>query len=193
MKKAGKTKDVLLNGIVVGNYKSTGNDKKDIEKAKNILKEKGLWRNIETEEAMFNQAQSFASTANNLYEKDLKKDHKNFYSFAPFVVNAAFSIEIYLKTLHNLYGNKIKGHSLNALYESLSDKGKTHIKKIAEDTRHLYKIDNDFEYHLSQLDKAFENWRYIYEGKSETIYFLPTIYVMQVLDKACILVKNEKT
>ena len=190
-----KTKDILLNGIVVGNYESTGNDEKDIEIMQGILKDKGLWKEVEIEEMMFNQAQSFANTANTLYQNDIKKHHKNFYSFAPFVVNASFSIEIYLKTLHKLYGNNIKGHSLKALYKSLNKKGKEHISKVAEETKHLYKLEEgkDFEYYLNLLDKAFEEWRYIYEGKYEKVYFMPTIYVMQVLDKACIIVRHEKT
>lgn len=188
----GQRKDVILNGVIVGNYESTGDDKKDIEISRDILKKKGLWKKQEVVDMMFNQAQSFGYTANYLYEKDIKKQPRKFYSFAPFVVNAAFSIEIYLKTLHKMYGKDIKGHSLSELYEALDKKCKSTIKQIAEETRNLYQIekDKDFEYYLSSLDTAFVKWRYIYESDVDKIYFLPTIYVMQALDKTCIEVKK---
>ena len=188
----GQRKDVILNGVIVGNYESTGDDKKDIEISRDILKKKGLWKKQEVVDMMFSQAQSFGYTANHLYEKDIKRHPRKFYSFAPFVVNAAFSIEIYLKTLHKLYGKDIKGHSLAELYEGLDKKAKSTIKHIAEETRNLYQIekDKDFEYYLSSLDTAFVKWRYIYESDVGKIYFLPTIYVMQVLDKTCVEVKK---
>ncbi len=194
MKESPRKKEILVNGIVVGEYESTGDDDKDILIVQGYLKDKGLWRKIELEEMMFRQAQSFASTANNLYKNDIRKQPRNFYSLAPFVVNAAFSIEIYLKTLHTLYGNRKGGHSLFGLYKSLNKKGKTHINKIADETKHLYKIekDRDFEKCLNHLDKAFVQWRYLYEDNAEKIEFMPTLFVMQVLDKACILVKYEK-
>jgi len=126
------------------------------------------------------------------FENGIKKQPRNFFSFAPFVVNAAFSIEIYLKTIHKLYGKHIKGHKLSTLYKSLNEECKLIISQIAEETRHLYKIEKDkgFEYYLSELDNAFVQWRYIYEGSNERIHFLPTIYVMQVLDKTCVQIKT---
>jgi len=189
------TKDIVLNGIVVGKFVSTGNDELDVEVMQEALKKKGLWKEIKAEEMMFNQAQSFANTAKTLYVDGIKNNQRNIHSFAPFVVNATFSIEIYLKTLHKLFGQNKRGHSLKALYKSLDNKGKEHISKIAVETKHMFHLEEgkDFEYYLYLLDKAFEEWRYIYEGKSDMIYFSPTIYVMQVLDKACVNVKNEKT
>ncbi|HCY83879.1 MAG TPA: hypothetical protein DHV36_01960 [Desulfobacteraceae bacterium] len=191
-----KRKDILLNGIVVGSYESTGDEKKDIEITREILKKKSLWKKKSMIDMMFNQAQSFAYTANHLFEKDIRNHPRKFHSFAPFVVNAAFSIEIYLKTLHHLHGKKIKGHSLTDLYKILDTDYKSIINRIAEETRNLYQIEQEkgFDYYLSSLDRAFVKWRYIYERDVEKIYFLPTIYVMQVLDKACVKIrKNQKT
>ena len=188
----GERKDVLLNDIIIGNYKSTGDNNKDLEIASEVLKNKGLWKKQEVVDMMFNQAQSFAYTANNLFEKDIRNHPRNFYSFAPFVVNAAFSIEIYFKTLHKMNGKNSKGHSLSDLYMSLNNKFQKIIKQIGEETRALYQIEKEkgFEYYLSQLDDAFVKWRYIYEGNVDQIYFSPTIFVIQVLDKTCVAVKK---
>lgn len=193
----GQKKDVVLNEVIVGHYESTGDDEKDIEISRDILKKKGLWKKQDVVDRMFNQAQSFAYTANQLFKRDIKNHPRKFFSFAPFVVNAAFSIEIYLKTLHKLYGQDIKGHSLSDLYKVLDKRCKSTIKQIAEESRNLYQIEKDqgFGYYLSSLDTAFVKWRYIYEYDVGKIYFLPTIYVMQVLDKTCVEVKKnlEKT
>ena len=58
-------------------------------------------------------ALSFSTTAAHLHRTDLLKAPRNGLSIAPFVVNSAFAIELYLKTLHELKGtNPGKEHHL---------------------------------------------------------------------------------
>lgn len=89
-------KDILLNGIVVGEHDATGNNLEDAKAVQAILKEKGLYQETTTNDAMFNQANAFATIANDLYKKDLRKSPIKGISISPFIVNAAFSIELYL-------------------------------------------------------------------------------------------------
>jgi len=90
-------KEVILNGIVVGEVEATGDNEKDLQAVRAFLKEKGLHQEVSENDAMHGQANSFAETANNIYKKDLRRSPYKGSSSAPFVVNATFSIEIYLK------------------------------------------------------------------------------------------------
>lgn len=66
-------KDILLNGIVVGEHDATGDNLEDAKAVQAILKEKGLYQKVTTNDVMFNQANAFAAVANDLYNRDLKK------------------------------------------------------------------------------------------------------------------------
>ena len=114
-----KTNTLYLNGIVVGEVAVTGDREKDIEAMRRFLKDKGLYKEITLVQAMFRQAVSFATTAAYLYECDLLKPPRNGFSMAPFVVNSALSIELYLKTLGQIHNKSLRGHELLTLFDSL--------------------------------------------------------------------------
>ena len=128
----------LLNGIVVGEHDATGDNLEDAKAVKAILKEKGLYQETTTNDAMFNQENAFATVAKDLYKKDLRKSPIKGISISPFIVNAVFSIELYLKVIHNAYGNKIKGHHLTSIYKAMPKKGKEHFISAANDVRRHY-------------------------------------------------------
>ena len=119
-----KNKTLYCNGKVVCKYESTGNDIQDMEKCTEILKEKGLYEEISNVDRMFGQDNSFVNTAKQIYEKDLRITPCNGSSLAPFIVNAAFGIEIYLKTIHKILGQDKRGHDLLQLYKGLSEDAK---------------------------------------------------------------------
>ncbi len=155
----GVNKTIYVNGIVVGEYVTTGDPEKDIEAAHEIIKSKGLHKETTEIDAMHGQANSFANTAKELYERDLRTvPIKNSMSMVPFVVNAAFSIEIYLKTLHTISGDKVRGHSHHKLYDDLNDGVKTIIQGAADDLRQYYDVEGDvgFSDCIETLDRAFE-------------------------------------
>ena len=121
MAEGSKSKTIYVNGIIVGEVGATGDLQKDLDATMKFLKDKGIHKEVTKVQAIFRQALSFASTAAHLYEKDLTKAPRNGLSLAPFVVNSAFSIELYLKTLHELGGTPVRGHELLKLYDSLPD------------------------------------------------------------------------
>lgn len=159
------TKDILFNGVLVGTHESTGNYKKDAELVHLFLKEKGFIQTISLNDQIFGQANAFAKVANNIYSNDLKKSPYKVSSVCPFIVNAAFSIELYLKAIHDFYGNKIRGHHLANLYKKIPENGKSYFLNAATDLRNRYELPQgtDITTCLESLSYAFENWRYIYE------------------------------
>lgn len=103
----------------------------------------------------------------------------------PYVVNAAFSLELSLKLLHYLDQKKWKsGHNLCNIYTPLSPESKQQVLEIFNNTvknseRHseIFKVMNEqlrvsFSWDLTQLitksSTAFEDWRYTFQTKKTT-------------------------
>ena len=180
-------KEVLLNGIVVGEIDATGNMETDAKAVRKFLKEKGLYRTVSTDDAMHGQANSFAEVANDLYRRDLKHSPYKGSSLAPFIVNAALSIEIYLKAIHYLSGSTRRSHDLIYLYRQLSNDMKSIVLSSATDIRPRYNLQEgvDILACLKSLSGAFVNWRYLYEQKKMQAEVQSVRYTMHVTHEAC--------
>lgn len=183
-------KTVLLNGIAVGEVISTGDTDQDSEKVRQFLKDKGLHKEVSLFQAMFNQALAFANTSAYLYERDLKRTPRKGFSAAPFVVNAAFSIELYIKALAEKHGKSLRGHELLKLYKELPKAALSDIAHVipkCATNRALGEVPN-FSKYLSDLNNTFVDWRYCYEReKTGAVYIEPTIFVMEVFHESCLL------
>jgi len=188
-------KDILVNGIVIDSYEATGDNIKDAKAAQKIIKQKGLDQEVTTNDSMFGQAISFATVAENIYAEAFKKSPYKGKFMAPYVVNGAFSIEVFLKTIHDAYGNKIKGHHLLNIYNDMPKLGKKLFNDAAKDVRPYYSLHDgeDIISCLTKLSKSFEDWRYIYEKNELTIEIQSIRYTMHTCQEACIRVrKNTK-
>jgi HEPN domain-containing protein len=181
-------KTVMCDNKPVGYVKDTGDPQKNAMLAKELLIEKGLWREIPITESMYNQATSFANTANHIYEKDLKKLPRNPQGIAPFVVNAAFSAEMYLKCLQKMSGEPSQTHTLTALHKQLPNKVKDKINKYTKQLEPQYEVERGmlFKEYLKNINNAFVNWRYIFEKKTEYVHIPTTIFVLHVLHQVAV-------
>jgi hypothetical protein len=179
-------KDILVNGVIVGSYDATGNDLEDIKAVDEWLKEKGIHEEGSQRDQMHGQANAFAHVANDLYKKGLSKSPFDGKCVSPFVVNATFSIELYLKTIHFSYGNKIRGHHLGALFKDMPKQGIEHYLQASEDIKHKYdlKRTTDIQECLEYISKAFEEWRYIYEYNEIGIQTSEIRFVLHVSHEA---------
>src|SRR5258708_7459020 len=189
-------KKILLNGIEVGEYVATGDMQRDAEAAQQILIAKGLHKPISPLQAMYNQAVAFCSASSDLYGKHFTRSPFNGLAAAPFVVNAAFSIELYLKTLHAVEQHPARIHELLKLYDSLPPRLRAAVDAEATKRAPEYKLDPSVQYRavLSQLDNAFQRWRYIYESSTLASVDIPeTIFVMRVLHEVCTAELHPKT
>jgi len=138
---------------------------------------------------IFNTAEVFSRAAD-LINKEMQTN-KDFSLMAPFVVNRAFSLELYLKCLIVLEKGFIpkdkKVHGLKDLYGLISAKSKQVIKSnynklVANDITlkiaHREKnIDLDLSTVLNKISSAFVKWRYIYEKNFTDFYSVKTIAI----------------
>jgi hypothetical protein len=181
-------KTVLLNGIVVGEVVSTGDTERDTETVRQFLKRKGLHKEVTLFQGMFNQAIAFANTSAYLYERDLRRPPRKGVSAAPFVVNAAFSIELYLKALAQKHGVSLRGHELLKLFKALPAKALSEIQSVTPRCAANRALGEapDFPGYLKALNSTFVDWRYCYElERTGPVHIEPTIFVMEVLHESC--------
>lgn len=185
--------DILLNGVVVGQYEPTGDTQKDMEFVRAFLREKGLAREITKTDATHGQADAFAALANSIYIKDLRRSPFNGRSVAPFIVNAVFSVELYLKAIHSAYGQEARGHDLVNLYQAIPEAGKVIFQQAARDMRSRYKLEPgaDIDSCLESIRKAFEQWRYLYESNRMKAELQAVRYVMHVAHETCCRVRKQ--
>jgi hypothetical protein len=188
-------KTVLCDNKPIGYVKDVADQKEAAKLANDLMKSKGLWREIPKSESIYNQAQSFANTSAYLYEKDLKSLPRNPQSITPFVVNAAFSAEMYLKCLQEIHGQVTESHVLTALFKSLPNKVKDKINKTSKKFENQYQIAQGilFKEHLKNINNAFVNWRYIYEKNNEHVSIPQIIFVLQVLHEVSAIERGLKT
>jgi hypothetical protein len=184
-----RTKTLYLNGIAVGKYESTGDRQQEIEITRTLLKSKGLYRETTQVQAMFRQAISFATTATYLYENDLRQVPRNGHSIAPFIVNSAFSIELYLKTLAQIHETSLRGHRiLDDLFDRLPAEAHRAVEAAVPTCAKKWGISEkeDFRAYVGELNNVFVDWRYCYEKNQTTeIRITPMIFVMEVFHEAC--------
>jgi len=181
-------KKILFNGVEVGEVMSTGDLDKDADSVVQFLKSKGLHKETSIFQAMFSQALAFANTSAYLYERDLRATPRKGTNIAPFIVNAAFSIELYLKALAQKHGVSLHGHELVTLYEALPNNALHEIQSVL--TRCAAKRslgeEPNFPAYIAGLNRAFIDWRYCYEKqKLGSIGIEPIIFVMEVLHESC--------
>ncbi|CDT88450.1 conserved hypothetical protein [Vibrio coralliirubri] len=188
-------KSVLCDNKLVGYVEDVGDPKAAAKLAHDLLKSKGLLREVSKAESIFNQAQSFANTSAYLYEKDLKSLPRNPQSITPFVVNAAFSAEMYLKCLLEIHGLVKESHVLTALFKAVPNKVKDKINKTCKKLESQYQVEQGtlFKDHLKNMNNAFTNWRYLYEKETEHINIPQVILVLQVLHEVSAIERGLKT
>jgi len=187
-------KTVVVDNKPIGYVKDVADPNEAAKLAQELLKSKGHWRDIPKSESIYNQAQSFANTSAYLYEKDLKSLPRNPQSITPFVVNAAFSAEMYLKCLQEIHGQITESHVLTVLFKSLPNKVKDKINKASKKFESQYQIEQGvlFKDHLKNINNAFVNWRYIYEKSNEYVNIQQTIFVLQVLHEVSAIERSLK-
>lgn len=161
-----------------------------MEAARDLLRAKGLYNSPSLVRVMLGQANAFAYVANATYVElaNNRVPDKPIVA-APFVVNAAFSVELYLKTLHVVTsGSHAHQHKLLDLYDSLPDTRRTELQDqaVLVAAEHGEGPQVQLRNLLTMLNDAFVHWRYVYElPRSGTIHLQQTILVMHACRDVC--------
>jgi len=147
--------------------------------------------------AMYTQARAFAESSQQAYQNGLTRTPTNILSVAPFVVNSAFSIELYLKGLHRSYGKTEKtGHSLHKLYRELPGKCRKGIEVLFSKVCEARNCDKEkrLEVILKEHDLAFVEWRYLHEkektGRIQVEYMVASVIALD--DYLGAMIKGKK-
>jgi hypothetical protein len=179
---------VRFDGILVGEFEASGDPNIDLERMRAVLRAKGLEPRLTQTQAMFSQAAVFYETAAVAWER-VKANPRRRYGGVPFVVNGAFAIELYLKTLFHLAERSERGHELLKLYDALPDETRAHVVAVAQRlaTPRIKVPDGAaFRAFLVPVNDAFVEWRYLYEtGETEMVHPLDVIFVLWVLHETC--------
>jgi hypothetical protein len=181
-------RELYFNGQFIGEVPNTGDYTKDTEATIALMKAKGVHREITPEQAIFRQAVSFATTAAYLHKRDLATAPWNAMSIVPFVVNAAFALELYLKTANLLFGEQARGHDLLDLFDALPISARdTIFANFAKSTWPCDIADMvAFRSAIERLRHAFVQWRYLHESnRAAEIRFPELIFLMEVLHETC--------
>ena len=100
----------------------------------------------------------------------------------PYVVLAAFAVELYLKTLSVLHrGEFLVTHDLSELFENLDRTTKDKLRKHHERIVFEYSgfptlarlgVSTSLDFFVNLNRNAFENYRYTHEGNAKSAFFL---------------------
>lgn len=138
-------------------------------------------------ESIFNQAFAFGSAAVDLHAKLQAPSQRDFRAATPFVVNAAFAIELYLKALAAKHGLTLRGHRLPRLYQALPLVALDDVSAVLPRAVHQrqYAGSPNINGTLAGLNDAFVRWRYGYEEESLSLVDPPaTMLVITALHAA---------
>jgi hypothetical protein len=186
-------KDLKLNGVIIGQYLGSDDQEEDLAAARELLRARGIEPPSRVS-VMLGQADSFAYVANATYQELRNRGADKPMVVAPFIVNAAFSVELYLKTLHfAATGASSREHRLIELYDALPEASRNEIaaraRRVAAE--HGENPDVQFRDLLAMINEAFVTWRYVYElERTETVHLQQTMLVMHACRDACKRIVN---
>ena len=101
------TKTVLVNGVPIGDRRPTGDAMRDIALIHDMMRKRGIHKEISKADGIMQHAVSFSTTARLLYDRGLAGDKPHdIFAAVTFAVNSAFAIELYFKTLGEIYGTR---------------------------------------------------------------------------------------
>ena len=137
------------------------------------------------------QAYTFGRLALDLYQAHLTiwptndAEATQFARFGiPFVVNGAFAIELYFKTLYMIHSGSLpRGHNLSKLFDGLPIGTRTAVNNAASDKSSTSEV--SWIGYVKEVSEAFVQIRYLFEQKQNMKLPIPEIvYLLEVLSAA---------
>ncbi|MGY0574306.1 hypothetical protein ACTGJ9_027210 [Bradyrhizobium sp. RDM12] len=180
---------LYFDGKFVGEVPDTGDLKADMKVMTELLRSSGSAEPLNKSQATFRQASAFAINASHLFNTGLTgAPPRNPINVIPFAVNAAFAVELYLKTLACVHGLEMRGHDLLGLFDQLPEEALEQLRQeivLAPATDGIKDL-TGFRVEIERLRHVFVEWRYLYERDSASeIRFLELIHILNVLHNIC--------
>lgn len=176
---------IIRDGILLGEIESFGDWQTDIESVRGVIGEKLGANDHNVAIACMNHAYAFHMTAQML-EKARPFERTMAYSY---VVNLAFAVELYLKTLCALTTKPEKFHFLDDLLKEVSPEALATIEGICPTVKTENCELNDLDglrRALTAMRDVFRLWRYAFEpGKSSSVNVPWLKWSAAVLHLAC--------
>ena len=179
------SKDLMVNGKVVGQYISTGDTELDLPIARARLQELGyeqrelpLWMHIRQ------QAIYFQDTCTLLWNTELARPPpRRPFALIPYAVNTAFCVELYLKALALKHGRKLRGHELLELYNELPPEALADIEASIPDALKDVPLSGEpvVPEFISMMNNVFVHWRYAYEHQELAQLRMDVLSFMRML------------
>lgn len=157
-----------VNGQVVGSFRMTGVDAVDAERVKKSLADFG-YEHSSPESSIFRQAESFEYAAKALFASN------DWRATIPSIVNGCFSVELYFKSIFISQGTPKKGHSLATLFTCLPDSVKSEADRLYNVSDANQDYAHSFHELIDNLDRGFEEWRYLHEKKFTNIVSVESV------------------
>lgn len=180
---------IYFDGKFVGEVPDTGDLKADLAAMSELLRASGAPAPLTKSQATFRQASAFAINASHLFNTGLTGvPPQNPINVIPFAVNAAFAVELYLKTLASVHGLEMRGHDLLELFDQLPPEVLELLRceiALAPPTEGITDLAG-FRVEVERLRHVFVEWRYLYERNTASeIRFHELIRILDVLHNVC--------
>lgn len=133
-------------------------------------------------------AQCFAETATLLYNTSLKEPpRRQPLLIVPFVVNASFACELFLKALAHRGGVSLRGHNLSELLAALPVQERKRLDEAWTAATNLVskEVHETLESVVNELSNSFVDWRYSHEKERvSTVSSSSILLLLDVFDNA---------
>jgi hypothetical protein len=182
-------KTLWFEGKVVAEYLGSDDPDEDVTAAHEALKAAGITERPARFVVMRGHADAFAYIADQAY-RQLQRRHEGIpIVAAPFAVNAALSVELYLKALYVAEeGDPPKEHSLLELFDGLPQTVRQKLAAEASALAHEHGETSGVQFRdlLTMLDQVFVKWRYVYELEhSGSLHLQQTILALHACHAVC--------
>jgi hypothetical protein len=184
-----QTKQVIFNGMPVGELPWTGDLETDWRATREWLEAHGHTKGTWNKPRMMHMvASGFMSTALDLFTQVRDREPSKGAPLAavPCIVNLAFAIEVFLKIIAEVHGKTLWGHDLVKLYKALPPAGRSAIDEASPVLAPRYSAASagkPFRELLRPIATAFEQWRYTWDRSNEAkpVTFIDAIAVLYVV------------
>jgi hypothetical protein len=179
-----ESQKVYCGGVFIGEFEGSDDPFVNMQRFLSFLNERLGPNDYSVAIACMREARAFRRTAQLLWAEKFEPEMAY-----PFVVNLAFSIELYLKALSGTSEKTPWGHPLDDLLGKVPPEGIAAIERVIPTVKTPdcdLKDLSGLRHAMTSMKEIFREWRYAFErGKSGSAHFPSMIWTSDVLHRTC--------